>query len=34
VSSQFIGVDNVNEFYGDHYLEAIAASDVGKVAER
>ena len=32
--SQFIGVDNVNEFYGDHYLEAIAQSDVGKVAAR
>jgi hypothetical protein len=32
--SQFIGVENVNEFYGDHYLDAIAESDVGKVAER
>lgn len=32
--TQFIGVDNVNEFYGDHYLEAIAKDDVKKVAER
>ncbi len=34
MSSHFIGVENVNEFYGDHYLEAIAASDVNKVADR
>jgi hypothetical protein len=32
--SQFIGVDNVNEFYGDHYLAAIAEADVARVAER
>lgn len=34
MSSQFIGIENINEFYGDHYLEAIAASDVNRVAER
>jgi len=32
--SQFLGVDNINEFYGDHYLAAIAEGDVAKVAER
>jgi len=32
--NQFIGVDNVNEFYGDHYLAAIASTDVARVAER
>lgn len=32
--SQFVGVENINEFYGDHYLAAIAESDVAKVAER
>lgn len=32
--SQFLGVDNINEFYGDHYLAAIAEADVAKVAER
>ena len=32
--SQFLGVENINEFYGDHYLAAIAESDVAKVAER
>ena len=34
LAGHFIGVENINEFYGDHYLEAIAESDVGKVAER
>ncbi len=32
--NQFIGVHNVNEFYGDHYLAAIAGADVARVAER
>ncbi len=32
--NEFIGVDNVNEFYGDHYLAAIASGDVARVAER
>lgn len=32
--SQFLGIENINEFYGDHYLAAIAESDVAKVAER
>lgn len=32
--NQFLGVDNVNEFYGDHYLAAIASTDVARVAER
>lgn len=32
--SQFFGVEYINEFYGDHYLAAIAEADVAKVAER
>lgn len=32
--SHFLGVENINEFYGDHYLAAIAEADVAKVAER
>lgn len=32
--NQFIGVENVNEFYGGHYLAAIAGADVARVAER
>lgn len=32
--SEFIGVDNINEFYGDHYLASIAEKDLAQVAAR
>jgi len=28
MSTPFVGIDNVNEFYGEHYLAAILASDL------